>query len=134
MRKSAVGVLLLLVAGCTGQQDLSKADEAVAKFHNNLNGQQYERIYATSDQGLKAAAPKADAVKLFSAVHQKLGDYQSGKRTGWRANYNTSGNNLVVEYQSKFDHGDATETFTFVGPDKALRLFGYNINSAALIP
>jgi hypothetical protein len=133
MRKIVVALLVIVLAGCAGGEDLRQADEAVAQFHSELNGGDYETIYGSAATGFKNVSSKADATKLFEAVHRKLGAYKSGKRTNWKANYSTSGNNLVLQYDSKFERGDATELFTFVRDGHGVRLFGYNINSPVLI-
>jgi hypothetical protein len=123
----------LLMASCSGGEDVAGAEKAIAQFHGQLNSANYQDIYARSDQGLKDVTSKADMIKLLDAIHRKLGAYQAGKQTGWRVNYNTAGNNTVIQFESRFEKGAAAETFTFVGDAQSPRLLSYNINSQALI-
>jgi hypothetical protein len=123
----------LLTASCSSGAELAGAEKAVAEFHQQLNSGDYQAIYAGTDQGLKAVSTEAEMVKLLTAVHIRLGLFQSGSRTGWRVNYNTSGNNTVIAFYSKYEKGKATETFTFVGGAQSPRLLSYNINSPVLI-
>jgi hypothetical protein len=123
----------LLLASCSGGETVEGAEKAVAHFHNELNGGAYQQIYGEGDKGLKSATSQADLIKFLQAVHQKLGAFKNGKRTGWRVNYNTAGNSTVVQFDSNYEKGAATETFTFVGSADAPRLLGYNIDSQALV-
>jgi hypothetical protein len=124
---------VLLLAACSGSAERAGAEKAVLKFHQQLNSAAYEQIYAASDSGLKKATSKADMVKLLEAVHSKLGAFQTGTQSGWQVNYNTGGNNTVIQFDSNFQKGKATETFTFVGNSDAPRLLAYNVNSPVLI-
>ncbi len=122
-----------LLAACSGGENVVSADAAVARFHRQLNAGQFSEIYSQSSKGMKSSSSKTDTVQLLTAVQRKLGAFQSAKRTGWRVNYNTSGNNTVVAYESVYARGKATETFTFVGDSKNPQLLGFNINSPVLI-
>jgi hypothetical protein len=125
--------MVFLLSSCSGGDDVAGAEKTIAQFHQQLNFAAYQTIYAGSDNGLKQVTSEADMVRLLDAVHRKLGAFQSGKPTGWRVNYNTSGNSTVIQFDSKFQRGSATETFTFVGGAQSPRLLAYNINSQALI-
>jgi hypothetical protein len=132
MRKIATTAMLLLAA-CSGGENVADAQRAVANFHAQLNSGNYQRIYVSSDGGLKRATSEAEMIKLLAAVHAKLGAFKGGTQSAWRVNYNTAGNNTVIQFDSNFEKGKATETFTFVGEPDAPRLFAYNIHSPALI-
>ena len=132
MRKIGL-VTALLLAGCSGGESVKAAESAIGTFHIELNTGRYEQIYAASDPQFKKAVSEPDFEKLLGAVHDKLGAYQTGKNAGWRVNYNTGGNNVVVQFDSTFEKGKAVETFTYAGEGNAIRLLGYNINSNQLI-
>lgn len=132
MRKAGLAFQMLL-ASCSSAPDVAGAGKAINQFHNELNAADYRRIYADSDVGFKRATSEPDLVKFLTAVHTKLGAFQNGNQTGWRVNYNTGGNNTIVQLDSQFEKGKATETFTFVGESRSPRLFGYNIDSQTLI-
>ena len=74
-----------------------------------------------------------DSVKFLTGIRGKLGAFQSGEQNGWQVNYTTGGTVVVVQYKSKFQKGDAVETFTYRGGEKAPALVGYNINSNTLV-
>ena len=51
----------------------------------------------------------------------------------WRVNYVPMGTIVSLDYQTEFDDGPATESFSCRIKGKQAELMGYNINSAALI-
>ena len=124
---------MMTLGACSGGKDLAQSEQAIARFHEQLNSGQFDEIYRNASSEWKGASSQADSQKLFAAVRKKLGSFQSGKQVGWRANYGTGGSTVVVQYASKYEKGAATETFTYRPSDPAPVLIGYNINSPVLI-
>jgi len=121
------------LAGCSSKEDIAKAEAAVDQFHKELNASEFDKIYDESSDGMKANASQEKLTKLLSAVHRKLGAFQSGKSTGWKVTAGTSGTIVTLGYTTTYERGEANETFIFkVVADKAL-LQGYNVNSNDLI-
>ncbi|MGH8101942.1 MAG: hypothetical protein ACREIW_11645, partial [Chthoniobacterales bacterium] len=89
--------------------------------------------YAQADDALRSASKQEDFLAFMGAVHGKLGKVQSAARKGFFVNFNTSGTRVRLNYDTKFDGGDATEEFLWrIQGNKAL-LVGYHINSNALV-
>lgn len=128
-----IAALILLLSACSGGEDLDSAEKAIDRFHSELNAGNFERIHENAAPEWKKASSKADMVQLFQAVRNKLGPFVSGKQNGWRVNYTTGGTFVLVLFESKYQKGDATETFTFRRSGESAQLVGYNINSRALI-
>ena len=128
----AVGGLALL-AGCSVNKDISHAMDGIAIFHRQLNAGQFDTIYAEADSQFKAGTAQADMVQLLSAIHRKLGDFQSGSQTGWNDNVNTGGHFLTIGYTAKYAGGSAEENFVYRMNGEQAALVGYHINSLALI-
>ncbi len=106
---------------------------AVAKFHQQLDAEQYDQIYAEADPALRQASTHRDFIALMSAVHRKLGKIQDATGESFNVNWGTSGTQVRMSYKTKFAGGDAEETFVWhVVADRPL-LLNYNINSNALI-
>ena len=133
MKRFAAVAALMLLAGCSMGQDMSTAQAGVTTFHKQLNAQAFDQIYDDASADLKAAAPPAKLINLLSAVHRKLGDFQSGSAVGWNDNATTSGHFLTVHFQANYARGKADETFVYRIDNGAAVLAGYNINSDALI-
>ena len=124
---------LVSLAGCSASADIKAAEQAVPHFHEQLDGGQFEQIWAGTSDDLKKVATQADFVALLTAVHRKLGGHKSEKEQGWSTNVTTSGTFVSLTYATAYDGGDAVERFVFrMDKDRAL-LAGYNINSNALI-
>ena len=126
-------VALVGLAGCSNSEDMKKAEAAVEHFHQQLNDAAFDALYAEADDGLKAQASQEKLVKLLSAVHRKLGNFQSANSTGWKVFTSTGGTTVTLGYNSTYEHGEANETFSYhVTGGKAL-LSGYNVSSAEMM-
>ena len=83
---------------------------------------------------MKAAATEEKLTALLDAVHRKLGQYVSGSQTGWNDSVTTGGHVVRIQYASKYERGDAEETFVFLmDTGGGASLAGYNVNSLSLI-
>jgi hypothetical protein len=123
----------LFIFACGAQKDLASADAAVARFHQLLDSQDYVTIYGQADQKLRDTTKQDDFVALMAAVHKKLGRVGNAARKGFFVNYNTSGSQMRVNYDTKFGEGNAEEQFLWSKKGDNLVLLGYHINSNALI-
>ena len=128
---AAVGLLYLV--GCSPTQDLATATAGITTFHQKLDAQDFDGIYEATDPMFKAASPQASFVPLLSAIHRKLGNFQSGAVAGWNDNVTTNGHFISLNYTAKYERGDATENFVYHVDAQQLRLAGYHVNSNALI-
>jgi hypothetical protein len=106
---------------------------AVQRFHDQLNAEAYNEIYAQGDDGFRAAATKPDLVKFLAAVHRKLGNAGSTSLRGLNVNVSTGGTFVTGSYETQFARGLAIETFVSVKAGSGLKLHGYNVNSNLLI-
>jgi hypothetical protein len=125
--------LVSILCGCSMSADTSLAEQAVPRFHEQLNAGRFEAIYAGCGEELKKMTTQQDFVALLEAVHRKLGNSRESDKTGWNVNYQTSGRFVTLGYKTSFDAGSAQEQFVFRVQGDAALLVGYNINSAALI-
>jgi len=126
-------IALIGLSGCSNTEDMKKAEAAVEHFHRQLNDAAFDAIYDQSDDAMKAQATQEKLVKLLSAVHRKLGNFQSANSTGWKVFTGTEGTTVTLGYNTTYEHGQANETFIFhLTGGKAL-LEGYNINSLDMI-
>lgn len=126
-----------LASGCSAiqsaMQDVKTADAQIAGFHQKLNAQDFAGIYGAAGPDLKADATQDQMVQLLTAVHGKLGNFQSGADTGWHETVNNNGHFLSVTYSAKYDRGAATESFEYRMSGGQALLSGYHVSSPALI-
>ncbi len=135
MTRSVVGVIALasFLCGCSMSVDTALAEQAVPRFHEELDAGQFDAIYEASADELKQATTQREFVAFLDAVHRKLGNTKASDKTGWNVNYQTSGSFVTLAYKTTFDGGSAQEQFVFRLQDKAAILVGYHVNSTALI-
>ena len=111
-----------------------EAGEAgTTQFHKDWNDAKWDNIVKYCDPQMFESTPEPKLRKFFSAVHDKLGKQVSATQGTWRANASTSGNYYIVEYQTKFEKGDATERFVWRIHGTQAKLAGWNVNSDALL-
>jgi hypothetical protein len=139
--KSQKAVILPLLAvalsacfsGCGMREGTKAAEMAVNEFHQKLDAGEFTAIYSATHPDFKKASTEKDFVALLEAIHRKLGRVETTNQAGWNVNSHNLNTNVTLNYQTKFAGGDAVETFNYrVKGGKAL-LYGYNINSQALI-
>lgn len=133
----ALGVILLLAVlwkcGSALYEGRRLANAFAQDFHQKLNNGQFEDIYSAADDGFTRSGRHEDLVNFFENVHAKLGNAGKQSLVNLRINATTNGTFLIAQYNSIFDRGRAVETFTFVKSGNSLRLYGYNIQSDALV-
>jgi hypothetical protein len=122
--KTATAILLtgLLLAACSGTQEVNMAQEATANFHEMMSAGQLEQIYAQSDDSFKKATTAEDLTRFLSAMNRKLG-----------VGFTPSGTSVTLRYATQFEHGSGTETFLYRFPNGGALLAGYHVNSNALM-
>jgi hypothetical protein len=121
------------LASCSVGQDLPAANAAVGAFHQKLNAGDFAGIYDAASPDLKNLSSQADFTQLLSAVHRKLGNYQSGSAGSWNDNVNTTGHFISLTFSAKYERGSADESFVYRVDGAKLALAGYHVSSNALI-
>lgn len=130
-----LALLAIAVSGCNGDtfNGKSAAEPEVKRFHDLLKERDFEAMYSATGQQFKDAVPKRLALKLFSAIDRKLGPLQDTKQVNWNVNTYNLATTVVLVYQSRFDEGEATETFTFRVEKGKPELIGYKIDSLDML-
>jgi len=126
-------VSALLLGGCGSSENLRIAKEATTHVHAQMDSEQFAQIYSEADDALRTATKRQDFLDFISAVHRKLGRVQNASQTGFFVNFSTSGTRVRLNYQTKFDGGNAQEEFIWKIKGDQPALIGYHISSNALI-
>ena len=126
-------IVCVALAGCSPGSDVPAAESAIAAFHADLDGGNFEKIYVGSDAELKAATSKELFGKILSGVHSKLGLFKNGKSVGWNDNASTGGHYVTINYEAAYQKGSAQENFVYRINGKQAALVGYHVNSEALL-
>jgi len=109
------------------------ADPAVQHFHQQLNAEDYEGICGNASDVFETTQSHDELIQVLGAVHKKLGNAGQSSFTNIRVDKNTRGTFTTTSYETTFDHGKATERFTWVNDSGILKLYSYHIESNALI-
>ena len=126
-------VLALTGVSCSITKHKENAERAVAKFHQQLNAEQYAEIYKESDKLFKENVSEADGTALFGAVHAKLGSVKNANLQGWNVNATSNGTIVRLQYDVDFSEGKGTEQFGYLINGNEALLVRYDINSPLLI-
>jgi hypothetical protein len=109
------------------------ADNAVQKFHQQLNAADYPSICDQAAEGFCSTEAGNKTMRFLKGVHEKLGAAGSGTRSNLNVNSSTNGTFVSVEYTTAFATGPATESFTWIKHGSKLELYRYNVQSDALL-
>lgn len=109
------------------------ADSQVEQFHHRMNGNQYGQICTNADDGFADEKKCNDFTQLLQVIHEKLGDAKGSGRVNMSVNVSTGGIFVIAQYNSTFAHGSALETFTWAKKKGVLKLYGYHVQSNALV-
>lgn len=109
------------------------ANVAISHFHDQLNGANYSEIYSGTDDAFRSSGSQEELLKFFEAVHRKLGAAGSSSLVNIKVMVMPNGTFITSVYNTRFELGQATETFNWIKKGDTLILHGYNINSKALI-
>jgi hypothetical protein len=131
--RSSLLVFALALAGCGASDNLRYASDGVARVHAQMDNAQFNEIYAQADASLRAVTKQQEFLDFVGAVHRKLGKVQSASQRNYFVNFNTSGTQVRLNYQTKFEGGDAQEEFVWKIVGNTPMLVGYHINSMALV-
>jgi hypothetical protein len=127
-------VAVALTVACNPVEAIDASDKAVARFHDLYNSDDFATIYREATTDFQNSATEAKLVALLQAIKRKIGKVESSQRQGFSVNSTTSsGTTANVTYATKFERGQATETFRFRIDGKTATLLFFNVNSADLI-
>jgi hypothetical protein len=109
------------------------ADKAVQRFHTELNGGEYDEICREGDEGFSRGERHDELLRFLELVHRKLGNAEAERQVNLNVKAGTGGTFLTSQYNTQFVKGYAVETFTWRKSGSTLRLYGYNVQSNALL-
>lgn len=127
-------VFFLATFSCNSANNIESAEEGVARFHSQLDAEQYHTIYVESDQAFHKGGSEAEFLTLAQAIHRKLGRVQNStlkaSKTQWVAG---TGTIVTLIYDTQFTQGRGTEKFIWRVTSNRAILVGYYVNSNDLL-
>lgn len=137
LNKLFLGICLfcfvIFTLSCSMVKDSKAAEPAVEKFHAQFNEKQFSEIYNDSGSMMKDSTTEKELVEFLSAIHRKLGAYNSSTATNWHDNSGPLTSLVTLTYDTDFSDGKGSEQFLISVKGDMVKLEGYNINSTDLI-
>jgi hypothetical protein len=125
-------VLASSLAACSVKDDRSAAEEGVANVHRAFSAGEFAAVYDGSAPDMKTSISRENFVKMFGDIYARTGPYRSGETTGWKVNYGTDGNYVLLNHDAQFQHAKGQEEFFFRMKDGEAVLAGYHVKTDLL--
>jgi hypothetical protein len=137
-------VLVLLVAtasfACATNQGSGnlppEVESTVGTISEEIAAERYDKVYNDASELWRQDATLEESTATFKKLRAKLGLVESRMLQYARAEENSGGllkgRVYIVAYRTKFQNGEAMETFTLVERDGHWLLARYFVNSTAL--
>src|SRR6185503_6681325 len=133
-------VVSLTVVACRQEAERgrvpSEVNEVVTTVGENIAQERYEQIYNESSALWKRDATLEQSNEVFKTLRTKLGKVESRTLHSATEQQNSGGalkgHVYILTYQTRFERGEAMETFTLIEENGRWRLARYFVNSTAL--
>ena len=126
-----LAILISAVSGCSVSSDTTAAEQAVSKFHEQLDAGRFDEIYAGSSADLKKITSQQIMAALLADLHRRLGTTKSSKEQTWHVNFNSSGNLVTLKYKTVYAASEVDEEFAYRMQDNVPSLAGYHFDISA---
>ena len=133
-------MLFAIACGCGQQTERGRVptevQEVVNKVGDQIAQERYEQIYNESSDLWKQDSTLEQSTQVFKTLHDKLGkvEYRSLHSATEQQNSGGAlkGHAYILSYQTRFERGEAMETFTLIEQNGRWLLARYFVNSTAL--
>jgi hypothetical protein len=130
----------LTVSACRQDADRGRVpgevSEVIATVGENISQERYEEIYDQSSDLWKKDVTRERSNEVFKTLRAKLGKVESRTLHSATEQQNSGGvlkgHVYRLTYQTRFEHGEAMETFTLIEDNGRWLLARYLVNSTAL--
>ncbi|MEP6635089.1 MAG: DUF4019 domain-containing protein [Acidobacteriota bacterium] len=137
----AIIFLVVLIVGACGLQSQRhgippEIEGVIGTVTEDVTAERYDKIYNESSDLWKQQLTQEESAAVFKTLREKLGKMQNRALHSAVAQNNSGGalqgNAFIVTYQTKFEKGEAMETFTLLEREHQWQLARYFVNSTAL--
>jgi Protein of unknown function (DUF4019)/Protein of unknown function (DUF3887) len=141
LRALSIAVFLtLMLSACSQDVQRSRVPsevlEVVARIGEQITQERYDQIYNESSERWKQEVTLDESNEVFKTLRTKLGKVESRSLTYANEQENSGGtlkgHVFILSYRTRFERGDAGETFTLVEENGSWLLARYFVNSTAL--
>jgi hypothetical protein len=133
-------VALVLLAGCGLKTSVSgipaEVESVIGTVTDDIAQERYEKVYREASDLWKHDATADQSTEVLKTLHTKLGKVESRALHSATEQQNSGGplkgRAYIITYQTKFERGEAMETFTLIEENGRWKLARYLVNSTAL--
>lgn len=125
---------LLAPTSCSTADDIVHAKQASAVLHDHFNNQRYDTILVQASDEYRQSVSVEQNRELFRGLRDKLGTATDSNVVGFRTMFSDAGRSLILTCSTKYQRGEAIETFTWRLTDGKILLMGYQVNNITLRP
>lgn len=130
----------LTLSACQQEADRgrvpSEVQEMVANVGEKMNQERYDQIYHESSDRWKQDVTLEQSNETFKTLRTKLGKVESRALHSAAEQQNSGGvlkgHVYILTYETRFERGEAMETFTLIEENGRWLLARYLVNSTAL--
>lgn len=113
-----------------------EVEAVIGTVSDDIAQERYEKVYNESSDLWRTGATLDESTEVLKKLHSKLGKVESRVLHSAIEQDNSGGalkgNAFIVVYQTKFERGEAMETFTLTKQNGRWMLARYLVNSTAL--
>ena len=114
----------------------SEVESVVGTVTDDIADERYDKVYDESSELWKRDATREQSAEVLKTLHLKLGKVESRTVHSATEQQNSGGQlkgrAFIISYKTKFEHGEAMETFTLIEENGRWLLARYLVNSTAL--
>jgi Protein of unknown function (DUF4019) len=133
-------ILLFFLCGCglkTSKGGIpAEVESVIGTLTDDIAQQRYDKVYSEAASLWKQDATAEQSAEVLKTLHAKLGIVQNRAVHSATEQENSGGplkgHVFIVTYQTKFERGEAMETFTVIEENGRWKLARYFVNSTAL--
>ena len=122
---------LALAASNPGAQ-IEDARGQIDKFHALYGAGDAKGFHKASGAEFRKVVTEEQVQGLVTLFSKRLGKIESSKQTGFNTGFNNGTTTTTIVMQTRFERGEATETFVFTGSGKDMKLLNWNVTSPLL--
>ncbi len=132
--------LILTLTACQQNAERGRVpaevQEVVARVGEQIGQERYEQVYAESSDLWKKDISLEQSNQVFKTLREKLGRVETRMLHEATEQQNSGGtlkgHVFILRYQTRFERGEAMETFTLIEDNGRWLLARYLVNSTAL--
>ncbi len=121
MKKQVPGIIRMalllgscILTNCAPKEDDVRTSQAeVDLFHKRWNNEYFSAVYNDAHPDFRAVRPSQTTIGVLQHNRRYYGNFKSAKQQNVNIGSERSAKAITFTYESTYEHGKATEVFTF---------------------